>query len=129
MGVYPNYQLTFLQTGQSNNMPGHHDDRRVPGWFSRIPPERVGLDGQYDHHGLQKRVEVAYEACFSNHELACISVSQRGRVVVLQGRAADRATVQHLVEIAKHVEGAIRVESAGVAVDPEAALAATTVNR
>ncbi|MEM9120904.1 MAG: BON domain-containing protein [Cyanobacteria bacterium P01_F01_bin.56] len=83
----------------------------VPTWFQATPPERIGLYGEYDYHGLQKRVEALYSRHFSHPELAQVTVSQRGRVVILQGIVRDLAMLEQLVELAKQVEGTFRVET------------------
>lgn len=82
--------------------------------LSRIPPERVGLNGEYDHSGLAKRVLQAFQAEFSCAELADVRVLQRGKVVVLLGSVANRCTLNRLIAIALRVEGAIDVETTGV---------------
>lgn len=82
--------------------------------LSRIPPERVGLDGEYDHSGLAKRVLQAFQAEFSVEELAGVRVMQRGKVVVLMGNVDNARTLNRLISIALRAEGAIEVETNGV---------------
>jgi hypothetical protein len=82
--------------------------------LSKIPPERVGLNGEYDHSGLVKRVLQAFQAESSSIELENIRVMQRGKVVVLLGNVADDRTLNRLVSIALRVEGAIAVETTGI---------------
>lgn len=50
--------------------------------FRSIPPERIGLNGEYDHSGLAKRVDRSFRQQFLPEELAKLTVSQRGRVVI-----------------------------------------------
>jgi hypothetical protein len=85
--------------------------------FSSIPPERVGLNGEYDHSGLAKRVMLAFCNEFSTHEIASIRVTQRGRVVVLVGKVATQRLLNSMVEIALRVSGAADVETYGVKVE------------
>jgi hypothetical protein len=82
--------------------------------LSRIPPERVGLNGEYDHSGLAKRVLHAFQAEFALNELEDVRVMQRGKVVVLIGKVASSGTLNRLISIALRVEGAIEVETTGV---------------
>lgn len=82
--------------------------------LSGIPPERVGLDGEYDHSGLAKRVLRAFQAEFAPDELKDVRVMQRGKVVVLMGKVASSRTLNRLISIALRVEGAIEVETTGV---------------
>ena len=86
----------------------------VPEWFQSTPPERVGLNGEYDYFGLKKRVEAVFACQFAASELAHLSVTQRGRVVILQGIVPDAAVLCRLVDAASRVEGAIRVDAAWV---------------
>lgn len=108
-GAFPEGSALRLQWGTT-----------FPAWFQAIPPERVGLKGEYDYYGLQKRVEALFYQHFSSIDLAQLKVGQRGRVVVLQGRVAHRDMLQRLVELASEVEGTIRVETLWVTCDAEA---------
>lgn len=82
--------------------------------LSKIPPERVGLTGEYDHSGLAKRVLQAFQAEFSSEELDGVRVTQRGKIVVLLGSVADDHMLARLVWIALRAEGAIGVETTGI---------------
>jgi osmotically-inducible protein OsmY len=79
--------------------------------FKTIPPERVGLDGEYDYYGLAKRVSLAFGQNFNSNEIKNLYVTQRGRVVILKGQVANSATLTKLVNIAKGVSGATDVET------------------
>lgn len=81
--------------------------------FQTIPPERVGLNGEYDHSGLAKRVQLAFKQTFTPKQLQSLSVSQRGRVVVLKGQVAE-SLLHKLVEIAAKIHGATDVETYAV---------------
>ncbi|MBD1862590.1 MULTISPECIES: phospholipid-binding protein [Trichocoleus] len=83
------------------------------GLLQTIPPERVGLNGEYDHSGLAKRVQLAFQQTFSSEQIQALSVSQRGRVVVLKGRVSQ-GLLQRLVEIAAKIHGATDVETYAV---------------
>ena len=111
MGAGQNHQLALAGTFQSGSTLALQWGTTFPAWFQAIPPERVGLNGEYDYHGLQKRVEALFDQHFSAADLAQLRVRQRGRVVVLQGCIDNKATLQQLVDLASQVEGAIRVET------------------
>ncbi len=83
--------------------------------FRTIPPERVGLYGEYDHNGLTKRVEVAFQQQFNVAEIAHLTISQRGAIVVLEGNLTHQQVLR-LVAVALSVEGAIGVEFNGTTV-------------
>lgn len=85
-------------------------------FFQTIPPERVGLNGEYDHNGLAKRVEQRFRERFARSELKGLGVTQRGRVVVLAGEIPDLALLDPLVRAALEVVGASHVETYGVTV-------------
>ncbi|NJR58997.1 MAG: hypothetical protein HC769_09150 [Cyanobacteria bacterium CRU_2_1] len=55
--------------------------------FKTIPPERVGLCGEYDHKGLAKRVSLAFSQNFRHSDIRDLRVNQRGAVVVLMGKS------------------------------------------
>jgi len=75
-----------------------------------IPPERVGINGEYDHHGLAKRVRAMYEQHFCQAALAGLRVRQRGSVIVLWGTVPATLTLEQLIEVALAVEGATHVD-------------------
>lgn len=82
--------------------------------FHTIPPERVGLNGEYDHSGLAKRVLQALQNRFSAQDLQQLRVMQRGKVVVFVGGVASLEVLGEVVSIARQIEGAIDVETNGV---------------
>jgi osmotically-inducible protein OsmY len=84
--------------------------------FTTIPPERVGLHGEYDHSGLAKRVKLAYGKHFESAEICNLKISQRGAVVVLVGEVASQWMLTRLVSIAMETEGTVSVEINGVSI-------------
>lgn len=110
MGVYQNHQLALAGNFGEGATAGLEWGTSFPAWFQAIPPERVGLHGEYDHYGLKKRVEAVFKQSCSAADLADVTVNQRGRVVILQGRVASKELLWRLVELASGVEGATKVE-------------------
>jgi len=84
-----------------------------PSIFATIPPERLGVRGEYDHDGLAKRVQLALEQQFNYHEIAHLKVSQRGTVVILIGEVPHRRIFNQLIAVAMNVHGAAAVEING----------------
>ena len=86
-----------------------------PQWFQGrgIPPERVGLDGDYDHAGLANRVRLALklEWAFGVEDLR---VSQRGQVVILSGQVESLELLQKMIDRSLQIDGAAFAEYAGV---------------
>jgi osmotically-inducible protein OsmY len=75
------------------------------------PPERVGLNGEYDQSGLAKRVALAFDEDGRFDDLNSIFVAQAGGTIVLKGQVPSQDILDELVEIAKGVNGAINVVS------------------
>lgn len=84
--------------------------------FQTIPPERVGLQGEYDHQGLAKRVMLAFRQEFAFMELSGLRVTQRGAVVVIMGKILSQKMLVKLVNLALATSGAADVEVNGVSV-------------
>lgn len=82
--------------------------------FKTIPPERVGLSGEYDHKGLAKRVTLAFSEHFTPSEIKDIRISQRGAVVILMGSISNQRLLIRLVNVAMSVKGAVDVEVNGI---------------
>ncbi len=82
--------------------------------FRTIPPERVGLDGRYDHYGLAHRVKREFEQQFGLHLTQTLKVGQRGSVVVLVGDIPMQSLLPQLMRVAMGVSGTTDVELNGV---------------
>ena len=81
-----------------------------------IPPERMGLNGEYDQSGLAKRVAQAFDANPDVADIETVYVAQQGTTVVLKGTVPSQEIVSKLVTIAKGVKGATGVETNQVSV-------------
>ncbi len=107
---YPELQNGFDRQQESDIML----DAALPCFFRSIPPERVGLNGEYDHSGLAKRVDCAIRQAFAECNLNRLKITQRGRVVVFNGYVPNAALLEQLVDTAAKVSGATDVETQGV---------------
>ncbi|GAB4134556.1 MAG: hypothetical protein Fur0046_06490 [Cyanobacteria bacterium J069] len=87
--------------------------------FQTIPPERVGIDGQYDYNGLANRVKQELEQQFSFEELQYLTVRQRGTVIMLLGKLSSPQMLQQIRRISMGVSGATDVESNGISILPQ----------
>jgi hypothetical protein len=94
-------------------------DPVLAGFFKTIPPERIGLDGEYDHQGLAKRVVRLFHHRLELDLLDQFRVSQRGGVVILTGSVPSRPILNQLVELALSVSGANYVEVQGLHIKSE----------
>jgi hypothetical protein len=91
------------------------------GLLSAIPPERVGLDGQYDHFGLVKRVDLALRQSLGDASVAQLEIAQRGKVVVFRGKSLDDRLVRKITCLALAIDGADWVEVVDSARPPQVA--------
>ncbi|MBW4487961.1 MAG: phospholipid-binding protein [Trichocoleus desertorum ATA4-8-CV12] len=110
MGSSPT-TLKFKSAQAANSSPSQAFVSSVTRFalFQTIPPERIGLNGEYDHRGLAKRVQLAFQQTFTSEQIQSLAVSQRGRVVVLKGQVAE-SLLKRLVEVAANIHGAADVE-------------------
>ncbi|MGF1497606.1 MAG: hypothetical protein ACFB8W_12400 [Elainellaceae cyanobacterium] len=75
-----------------------------------IPPEKVGLDGDFDESGLAKRVAKALDDANISDDVG-LWVAQRGSTVVLKYNEDAQAILSQAEQVAKGVEGATDVET------------------
>ena len=81
-----------------------------------IPPERMGLNGEYDQSGLAKRVALAFDQDPTLQDIDTVYVAQTGSVVVLKGAAPSQDILNQMVSVALGVSGATNVETDQVTV-------------
>ncbi|HEY9849909.1 MAG TPA: BON domain-containing protein [Leptolyngbyaceae cyanobacterium] len=81
-----------------------------------IPPERVGLNGEYDQSGLAKRVALAFDEDPELTDYDRLWVAQTGGTVVLKGEVPDQQVLSKMVSVARGVSGATSVDSSQVSV-------------
>jgi hypothetical protein len=93
------------------------------GLLAAIPPERVGLDGEYDHSGLAKRVQQALRQALGDEFVAQLEIAQRGKVVILRGDRLDSRLVRQVTRLTLEVEGAdfVEVDDRQIAACPQVA--------
>jgi osmotically-inducible protein OsmY len=73
---------------------------------AEIPPERVGLTGEYDDSGLAKRVALAFDENGQLDDVSTLYVAQTGSTVVLKGQIPSQEMLDLAVSTAKGVSGA-----------------------
>lgn len=81
-----------------------------------IPPERQGLNGEYDQSGLAKRVALAFDEDSSLADIDTLYVAQTGGTVVLKGQVPSQDILDQVVAIARGVNGATDVQTDQVTV-------------
>ena len=103
----------------SVNINNVRDDVYIPNFEPKlvecraIPPERIGINGEYDHDGLSKRVRLLLSEQLTN-SVETLRISQRGRVVVIFGPWVTEEMAQRIINLCLQVEGATSVEVNGV---------------
>jgi osmotically-inducible protein OsmY len=75
-----------------------------------IPPEKVGLDGQFDESGLAKRVALALDEANISDQVG-LWVAQTGSTVVLKYNPDAESILSQAKQIAKGVDGATEVQT------------------
>jgi hypothetical protein len=75
-----------------------------------IPPERVGLNGEYDYYGLAKRVKSVLSQRFGSDLVARLTIQQRGSAILLSGKVVNRYSAERLAQAILEVDGASQVE-------------------
>ena len=81
-----------------------------------IPPERVGLNGEYDQSGLAKRVALAFDEDPDLDDINTLYVAQTGGSVVLKGKVPSQQILDKMVSVARGVSGATGVETNQVSI-------------
>ena len=88
----------------------------VPGATQSIPPERVGLNGEYDQSGLAKRVALAFDQDDELDDVDTLWVAQTSGTVVLKGKVPSQNILNKMVSVAQSVSGATGVETTQVTI-------------
>ncbi len=104
------------EDAQVNPEPAASQDTGESTATESVPPERQGLNGEYDQNGLAKRVALAFDEDGRFDDIDSLYVAQTGGTVVLKGEVPSQETLDELVEIAKGVSGATDVSSDQVTV-------------
>ncbi|AFY87818.1 MAG: hypothetical protein CLLPBCKN_004756 [Chroococcidiopsis cubana SAG 39.79] len=81
-----------------------------------VPPERLGLNGEYDQSGLAKRVALAFDEDQSLTDIDTLYVAQTGSTVVLKGKVPSQDILQKMVSVARNVQGATDVTTDQVSI-------------
>jgi hypothetical protein len=81
-----------------------------------IPPERVGLSGEFDESGLAKRVALAFDEDPALDDVDTLYVAQLGGTVVLKGKVPSQDILNKMVMVANGVSGAVAVTTDQVTV-------------
>ena len=75
-----------------------------------IPPEKVGLDGEFDESGLAKRVALALDEANISDSVG-LWVAQTGSTVVLKYNPDAESVLAKAKQVAANVDGATAVRT------------------
>ena len=78
------------------------------------PPERIGLNGEYDQSGLAKRVALAFDQDPDLDDIDTLWVAQTGSTVVLKGQVPTQDILNQLIAVAHTVDGTTDVNTTQV---------------
>jgi osmotically-inducible protein OsmY len=84
---------------------------QAPATTESIPPERMGLSGEYDQSGLAKRVALAFDEDPQLDDIDTLYVAQTSSVVVLKGRVPSQEMLNTMISVARGVNGATDVNT------------------
>lgn len=79
-----------------------------------IPPEKMGLSGEYDQSGLAKRVALAFDEDSQLDDIDTLWVAQTATTVVLKGKVPSQEILDQMIAVASNVSGATGVDTAQV---------------
>ncbi|MBC7880003.1 MAG: BON domain-containing protein [Anaerolineae bacterium] len=97
---------------EKNEQPAAKAAAAVPA--TDIPPERVGLNGEFDQSGLAKRVAAAFDEDPAIDDINTLYVAQTSGTVVLKGKVPNQAILTKMIAVAKGVSGTTAVDSSQV---------------
>ncbi len=79
-----------------------------------IPPERMGLNGEYDQSGLAKRVALAFDQDPDLDDIESLWVAQTGSTVILKGQVPSQDILNKMVSVAHGVDGSTDIDTTEV---------------
>lgn len=104
-------RLFGLEKPQKTQAYSAQPAAQAPAAIESIPPERMGLSGEYDQSGLAKRVALAFDEDPQLDDIETLYVAQTGSTVVLKGKVPSQEILNRMVTIARSVNGATSVQT------------------
>ncbi|MDB9375533.1 BON domain-containing protein [Nodularia sphaerocarpa] len=90
----------------AQQVPPSSSTSAAPAATESIPPERLGLNGEYDQSGLAKRVALAFDENSQLGDIDTLWVAQTSGMVVLKGKVPSEAILNQMISVASSVHGA-----------------------
>jgi hypothetical protein len=110
-GVDAAAQVASNFVNRGRNKPAGSVDPEKTASNQSIPPERLGLRGEYDENGLAKRVALAFDRDPILEDVDTLYVAQTETTVVLRGSVPNRDILNRMVMVAREVHGTGDVET------------------
>lgn len=70
-----------------------------------IPPENMGLVGEFDEQGLAKRVAAAFDQVPTLQSIETVEITQEGCTVILSGSISEPPLLDRMIKEASKVDG------------------------
>lgn len=110
------FGLEKPHNAEVNPAPQQEQQAVAPAATQTIPPERVGLNGEYDQSGLAKRVALAFDQDPQLDDINTLWVAQTSGTVVLKGKVPSQDILNKMVSVARSVNGATSVDTSQVTI-------------
>ncbi|MGF1479876.1 MAG: hypothetical protein ACFB4I_10335 [Cyanophyceae cyanobacterium] len=91
-------------------------DSLETGTEQSIPPEKVGINGEYDETGLAKRVALAFDEEPAFSDIDTVYVAQAGSTVVLKGQVPAQDLLDQMETLVMGISGATAVDTSQVTI-------------
>jgi hypothetical protein len=76
-----------------------------------IPPDCMGLEGEYDPFGLAKRVAQALDERPKTAQVSTLTLEQQGNTIIYDGQVADRQMLDAIVDVTRRIDGTHAIET------------------
>lgn len=119
-GLQPEPAVGGYGVNLSATLPGKLDwtsQRRTESSVMTLPLEYMGIHGEYDPHGLAKRVAQAFDQHSEIRQINTLCIIQHGNRISLLGKVADTNVLHQVIDLAKQVDGTKEVDVNQVVVE------------
>jgi hypothetical protein len=99
-------------TGQYNRELREKASQRNP----PVPPEFMGIEGEYDPCGLARRLAHALDQDDQLAQIETLTLAQQGNALALTGTISNQQALEKIVKIARHLDGAHEVDVSQVCI-------------
>lgn len=76
-----------------------------------LPPESLGLEGEFDQYGLAKRVASAFDQTADLQAIETATLRQDGSAIILEGVVPTQEILQRMIDVASQVDGTKSVDT------------------